>query len=376
MKLHNRLAHWFLYFSACTLFWGCLEYEITTRVMPDGRMSRIIIVKGDSTDIFTGSFRVPADSSWTLATRHEIRNHRDIKEEKVFVYEATKEFKSYNDLNAYFYNDTSFSDHTSVKVNLDKRFRWFYTYYVYTETYSMLFPFRSVPIQHYLSSEELRIHLADEKEIYFSPEHDRILFAADSLKHHPLTKSDSLRFKALRDSIENKFETWQKVNIYNDFYTLVTAGLRKLGKDIDTVVARAPFFQWLDTVKTVETGLENGDAFINAAAAYFKVDPDELKATDAVGFGTFNKKFRVAAFSLESYTNQVLMPGRIISTNAGQVDANRVSWTFKTDNFYATDYTMTVESRILNKSFIAGAGLLLVLLTGLALIPVLKNKPR
>lgn len=352
---------------------GCLEYSITTQVMPDGRILRTVIVKGDSVNIFKGSFPLPADSSWTISTRLESRNEKDIKEGKVFVYEARKEFNNVEALNRDFFHDSTLSAHIAIKVILKKKFNWFYNRYEYSETYSRLFPFRSEPVSDYLNENELKIHLANEKEIYYAPDQDQILFVQDTLNLPVLSQTDSLRFKALRDTIEQKFESWQKINIYNDFYQLITDALRKLGKDADTADSRALFYLYLDKERTFETGIENDDAFINAASAYFKVNPLKLQAADPEGFASFSKKFRIAAYSLETYTNSVLMPGMIVLTNAGKSDLNVASWTFKIENFYASDYTMMVESRVVNKWFVVVAAIVMILLVGFVLLRLFRK---
>jgi hypothetical protein len=353
---------------------GCLEYSITTQIMPDGKILRTVIVKGDSVNIFKGSFPLPADSSWTISTRLESRNEKDIKEGKVFVYEARKEFNNVEALNRDFFHDSTLAEHIAIKVTLNKKFSWFYNLYEYTETYSRLFPFRSEPVGDYLSENELRIHLANEKEIYYAPDQDQILFVRDTLDVPVLSKTDSLRFKVLRDSIEQKFESWQKINIYNDFYHLITVSLNKLGVNVDTTASRALFYRHLDREKTFETGIENDNAFINAASDYFKVDRLKLQATDPEGFANFKKKFRIAAYSLETYTNRVLMPGMIVSSNAGKSDLNVASWTFKIDNFYASDYTMVVVSRLVNKWFVVGTAVILILLIGVVLLRLFRKK--
>src|SRR5512145_799208 len=176
MKSYKRLFHRLLVILAFTTLWSCLEYNITTQVMPDGRLLRTITVRGDSADIFTGSYRVPSDSSWIITTRLEQRHEKDIDEGKLFVYEARKEFKNADDLNRTFFKDTSFNDHISIKVNLEKKCSWFYKYYYYTETYSTLFPFKTVPVDRYLSATELRIYLAGDEDVYYAPQLDRILF--------------------------------------------------------------------------------------------------------------------------------------------------------------------------------------------------------
>jgi hypothetical protein len=368
MKSYRLPVLTFICLSFCFLLWGCLEYNIVTQVMPNGRILRTVIVKGDSSEIFTGSFRVPSDSSWNITTRYEPRNTKDNTDSEIFVYEAVKEFENVNALNKEFHSDSVLSDRNNVWVNIEKTFYGFYSRYVYTETYSMLFPFRSVPVSSYMNKSELEIHQADEDDLFYSAERNAIIIAADSSEKLVMTQSDSVRFKVLRDSIENKFEKWQKVNVYNEYYNQVIIALRKMGGPPDTSAGREPFFNWLDTSRTFETGIENDNAFAEAAGKYFHVNSAGLYAANREGFDAFNKKFRVAAFSLESYTNTVRMPGKIVKMDAGATgQGSSVTWNFKIDNFYATDFVMTVESQLLNKWFIALAGFALLVLVFISL---------
>ena len=377
MKAHKRIIRLVTLFTFSLVFWSCLEYSITTQVLPDGRLLRTIVVKGDSTDIFKGSFSVPSDSSWSISTRYESRENeinKDVVEGRIFVYEARKEFGDYLALNREFDKESAVKDHINIRVDFKKRFRWFYNYYYYTETYGRLFPFNSVPVSRYLTETELKIHQADEKDIYYSPKDDRILLVQDSLNLPVLSKSDSLRFKALRDTIELKFESWQKINIYNDFFHLVTASLGKLGIRVDTAAERGSFYRWLDQKKTFESGIENDRAFIQAASDYFKVEPARLQSADPAGFNNFHRKFRVATYSLETYTSKVLMPGLIIRTNADKTDVNLANWTFKIENFYADDYSMNVESRMVNSWFVIISGLILVAIIALILLRLFRRR--
>jgi hypothetical protein len=122
-------------------------------------------------------------------------------------------------------------------------------------------------------------------------------------------------------------------------------------------------------MNTVENGLINSEAFYNAAAAFYKTTPDQLKAGDPEGFEDFNRKFRIAAFSLEKYTSRVVMPGYIIKSNASKIDDNLAVWLFKTENFYAKDYQMIVESRLVNKWLAGITGLVVLVIAGFLITP-------
>ncbi|MBN2813515.1 MAG: LPXTG cell wall anchor domain-containing protein [Bacteroidales bacterium] len=373
MKLRRKYIWGIAITFLLLLHGGCIEYDITTRVMPNGNLIRTIIVKGDSAAIFSGAFPVPDDSSWKISTRYESRERKDMEEATIYVYEAEKKFANDKDLNNVFGEDSGVSEHIIIRVDFQKQFKGFVNHYTYAETYSMLFPFHSEPISLYLSEHELDIYLADEEDRRYIPEHDSIAVNPDSTFVTRLSREDSLLFKAQTDSIEKKFQSWQKTNIYDDFYTLVTSSLQKLGLKLETPDNKLAFYKWLDSFEAVESGLEDNQAFINAAASYFKVDPQELEASNPEGFATFNRKFRVAAYSLETYSNRIKMPGWIVSSNASQTSSNTVTWNFKTEDFYAADFTMTVESESLNIGFIAGIASALMLLAGLFIVRRKRN---
>jgi hypothetical protein len=343
--------------------------------MPDGRLLRTISVRGDSAGIFRGLFRVPVDSDWVTSKRYEQQRGKDSITSSVYVYEARKEFPDFNALNSFFYNDSTFTDHISIMADLSKKSRWFYTFYTYNETYSMLFPFRSVPIRDYLSDTELSIYQAGDNEIGYSPSGDSLMIVTDSVRRPVLSDADSARFKQLRDSLEHKFEAWQKINIYNELYRIVHKAFEKLGRSAGMANDTDAFFHWLDSARVFESVMENSDAFVQEAAAFYHLDPRELKAADQEGFDMFARKFRVSAFTLETYTNRVLMPGMIVSANTHDKNGNLVAWHFKAGKFYASDFTMKVVSRTVNKSAVVLAALLLVVITGLILLRLSSRRP-
>jgi len=367
MKSSGRFFHWLAFVGSFLILWGCIEYNITTRIMPDGHIHRTIIVRGDSSNVLSGSYPVPSDSTWRLATRLEPRNESDADDSMIYVYEAHKEFGDFNELNQAFYNDSANGERTRIRVKLERKNKGFFRHYRYSETYSRLFPFHAQPLERYLNKTELRVFLAEDSDIYYSPVKDSILLAPKTFKRPVLTESDSLRYSEIRNSIQTRFESWQKMNIYQDFYELISGSLNKQGITYDTAGTRSGFYHWLDSMKTMENGLKSSDEFVDAASSYFKIDPGRLKAGDPDGFGDFNRKFRVAAFSLEKYTSTVIMPGEIIRGNAKKTAGNSATWIFQTADFYAADFEMTVESHLVNKWMIVPAGIVLLVLAGMLL---------
>ena len=368
MRPKNHFPGPILLLAPFLLLWGCIEYVITTQVMPDGKILRNVTVKGDSSDIFRGSFRVPSDSTWTIHTRYEESTGKDSARGTVYVYEAIKEFQDYRELNSYFFRDSAFSDHLITHIKLTRHNKGFYRYFEYNETYTRLFPFGKVPIHDYLTDSQVRVYLSGEEEIYYSPEKDSLMLAPDQTGLPVMKAADSARFKQLQEELDLKFETWQKTCIYNDLYEVVSQALGDMERSADTVKGRDAFYQWLDSMKVFESVKDNSEAFVDAAAAFYSIDPSTLMAANQGGFDDFSRKFKVPALSPESFSNQVLLPGMIIHANTDNVKGNLASWELKIGDFYASDYVMTVHSRMVNKIAIVIAGIILVLLVGLVLI--------
>jgi len=341
--------------------------------MPDGRLIRSVTVKGDSSDIFRGSFRVPADSNWTITTRYEQLAGKDSIMGTVFVYEARKEFSDYRALNSFFYHDSAVSDHMLALVTLTKKTSGFFTHFEYTETYNRLFQFGKVPIQDYMTNSEIQIYLSGDEEIYYSADKDSLMIATDSAARPALTSADSIRFMQLREDLDQKFESWQNINIYHDLFDVVSQALDKMGRSADTINIRDRFYQWLDSTRVFESVMENSEAFVIAAGTFFNVDPETLKATNPDAFDDFSRKFKAPALALETFANQVLMPGMIIHANTVNIKGNLAIWNFKIGDFYATDYVMTVHSRLVNKIAVVIAGIVLVMLVGLILMRMFRK---
>jgi hypothetical protein len=113
-----------------------------------------------------------------------------------------------------------------------------------------------------------------------------------------------------------------KINIYND-YSFACCRAEETGQQADTAASRKPFYRYL-TRKTFETGIENDDAFLNAAPNTSWLMQRNCRPR-IPGIRQFQQEIQIAAYSLETYTNQVLMPGMIVKTDAGKSDPNVAS---------------------------------------------------
>jgi hypothetical protein len=361
---------------------GCkeyLKYTITTRIRPNGSIERTLLIeggdstllKGDYSSVMKGSLPVPHDTTWDITTGRDIRSAPDTTLDTIYYYKAVKVFHDDDALNRELNRDTLMENNVTRQVKVEKRFRWFNTFYRYAETYKQIFPFVRIPVTDYLSEVELKLYHANDDEIYYSPETNELLLGKDTLKRNALSKTDSINMKKIRDSIEKKYEEWLFASIFEDFFEVIKEALDKSGtmKPEDTEKTRESFYALYKTNPDSIFDYDSCDfPMLRLASTFYKVDTGILHQANRKNLDAFNAKLLIFLGSDvgESFTNLAIMPGVIISSNSTKINGNTASWEFDSDEFNERDYTLLVESKKANKGPVIVTGaLVLMLLLGL-----------
>jgi hypothetical protein len=351
---------------------GCLEYTVTTRVLPDGSIERTIVVKGDSSEILKGSLPVPVDSTWNISGAYEYKSEGDSSGEKQYVYRASKVFRNSAELNKELNPVSEEGGRIKREVKVEKKFRWFNTFYKYAETYKQTFPFHRKPVDEFLNDEELEIVFADDKDLYYSRESDAVIVIKDTLVRPALSVKDSARMKELKEAIEHKLYRWASANVYEEFFDVLKDALDKSGiikpaeaeKTRDSLFARFnTCFVDLDSFLTMQDD-KNGMYLLQLASQYYHIDTTKLHQANPIGFDSINKKLEniFPVVNGDSYVNLTIMPGIIISSNSTEINGNTASWDIVPDRFYAKDYTLLIESKKINKGLAIVSGVFVVFL--------------
>ncbi|MCG2714807.1 MAG: hypothetical protein L6422_00750 [Candidatus Marinimicrobia bacterium] len=185
---------------------GCREITTSTRIFSDGSCERTVLIEGDSSDVFSGSYPLPLDSSWTFDIQ------KDTSEKVKYFYSAKKSFKRVSDLNnEYLYDSVSTFSRVDRSIKLKKHFRWFFTILTYREIYRDANPFKQIPISDYLSDDEIKILFADDNDPKY--------FAG----------KDSIENAEIKNEVEKKFETWLGISVFEEFYQTFLQGAEQLG---------------------------------------------------------------------------------------------------------------------------------------------------
>jgi hypothetical protein len=327
--------------SACLLFPGCLDkYEVTTVVSTDGTCERVITLKRDSQKLPSGAFPVPVDSSWTCTwseTTKATTTGSPGGGGKEYLYSAKKRFADFEGLSRE-YPPQRDPGNLSIRVRVEEKFRWFYTYYAYDETYERFDPLHD-PIQPtaFLTPEEIQRFMASEKP-------DSLLEAKWKLWDQ--RKKEEWAFARLIDLVRRKNDPALPVSLFERNKERLISALSH-----DSTSGREA------TRKKAQKGVPSPEDHHGA------VDENVLEVMASV-LGTrkvrglsagldslaaeFFRRDSVAGRANGAYTNTVIVPGVIVETNAQEVRGTTAVWRFNNEHLALADYRMTVESRVVN----------------------------
>jgi hypothetical protein len=322
------------------------ETVVTNYVHPDGSVTRKIEMKSIERDIekrFKKSdIQVPFDETWTVKDSVEINQKGDT----TWVKRAVKEFKNVDELNLAYKTDSGGNKNFSRETRFRKRFKWFNTEFRFSERIDKELSY-GYPVNNFLNSEEL---------LYF--------YSPESLKNEKENGADSLKYKALSDSVKRKTDNWTAKNLVSEWigeFSELTKGKTDAGISLQSLKSREDEF-----IKIVEKDDKQLDSlwkngillreFIGEANALkFKAEADSALTL------TTNKL--LAEF--HDYSVRIVMPGKLIDTN-GFIDSSQVLlWPVKSDYFMAEPYEMWAESKVVNVwAWVISGLFLLFVLTG------------
>jgi hypothetical protein len=301
---------------------GCKkEKKTTTQINSDGSCVRTVVINPVSDT--SSSFPVPTDKSWETRTEGDT--------EKVYV--ASKRFDDVNQMN----NEYKRAEKVGIDLKFEKKFRWFFTYFSYQETYKPCLQIQRIPIRTFLTKEEYAQYESGDTSKALKERLDEFLMANifEEFYGH------------LIDSVESLHDPSLPVNIFI---------AKKQEIDFHKMEPKTK-----DIVKYLERvlGLKLGDKLERQIDGIVKLIDAKVKfMIDAGG----------------DYVNEVVMPGIVLNTNANTVEGNKVVWHFNDDKFTFINYTMIVESRIANPWATYATGGALIVIVTLLMLPRMRSK--
>jgi hypothetical protein len=265
--------------------------------------------------------------------------------------------------------DTSL-EKVTVRVDLHKKFRWFYTYYEYSEVYPMSFPFNKIPVDSFLTELEQSIVRDDGKAVY-SPVSGAMIWKKDTAAYQ-YSPADSAVMKRIAQTCEEKMIRWMTASCVEEFLGILesdfpdhpaTNEIRQKSVEFAAAIFRkVPFFS-IDTLD-VAMLVSTGDSLIhgNALGEMYTGRPEAFKPV--------KNKLEQLDFldNDDSYHQHLTLPGAVFLSNADEISDGVMLWNFAPEFFLMKDYEMKATSRAPNYWIMILTGIAAILMTGILII--------
>lgn len=314
---------------------GCKkEYKTITKINSDGSCERTFIITTGSQNTDYSVLPLPYDTTW------QPKWVKDTTSDGDYMLTAKKYFKNYDDLSG-LYEKINNPNMMKVNLKIEKRFRWFYTYYNYDEKYNVFNLFNKVPISKYLTQKELENYISGKKD----------------------------------DSVAAKVKKWEERNYLEDFIDAYLKAAIKLNDPLLT--EKIINDKKEELIKKLSGSKGDTDSLVTELNSFYKTK-SFFKLRDVIDreIKSITKRAARMGDADGTYLNSVSMPGLIISTNADKVEGNKVSWEFESKRFTIKDFEMKAESRVMNVWAVSLSAIIVILILTALLIPAFKKRKK
>jgi hypothetical protein len=232
-----------------------------------------------------------------------------------------------------------------VKYALEKKFRWFYTYYIYRETYPKIKHDFEIPIEKYMSKDEAQFWFTGKPDI--------------------LKGMNGVEIREYVGSLENKYNKWVTYNSWNLEYKVLLMNYNKIKKQ---PVSKARLEVLKDTIfesKVKDAEDFNMEKILNG---YFKTNVFSplWNETDSP-LKKFEKDFDDQGFMhffTESFNYRLIMPGKIIQPNDAVMQGDTLTMKLTAYRMVPADYVIEAQSRKANVWAFILTGIILIIAIG------------
>ncbi len=302
------------------------EHPMTleTDVHEDGSLDKTITFEnGDSVIFNYNMFAINAAKGWSVETVPLPVSKTESGNDKVeYKISFKKHFSSVDDVN----NELNAAPDSvfKIKSTFEKRFRWFYTYIRYSETYLPINRFKKLSEEDYLNAED----------------HQFIERLPGEGKH--ISKADSLYLQMLNVKINDYYAN---MAIFNEEYEILTELVRRSNLDkrwMDTVAHKREYiYNHVDKMRG-----EPEFALMIADSLHIPLQHDNARKDLKVLAKDLNSRIAFMGYANDGkYKNIINMPWTIVNSNADSVAGNKLFWRPLVTKFLFNEYEMYAESR-------------------------------
>lgn len=317
---------------------SCEEWNVQmdTQVMRDGSCVRTVKTDNDGC--------LAEDDGWVvLETKDSVR---DFTEDKIKAVTVSRKFDKVEDMNGFpalqIYGKPLRSEST-----LDRKFKWFYTDYIFTETFRGWEDSFNIPITDYMSQDEASFWFTGYPELPKGITGKELDYLAD---------------------ISCKAEHWAFDIVWDIYFNTIA---RYYDQIENPPVDCETFLSMRDSVmnSAYQEGLEfwGGEGESNALKYLDRFfNTDVFTETDIPEADSYSDVLWYQSIGLDGLkvSYNLRMPGKVVDAGRGQVEDGLIQYRFGGDYLTVGDYTFTATSRCVNVWAFLLSGLILVIAVG------------
>jgi hypothetical protein len=216
-----------------------------------------------------------------------------------------------------------------VKHLLDTKFRWFYTYYTYKETYPKLKTGFSIPVEKFMTKDEAMFWFTGKPDI--------------------LKGMNGVEIREYVGTIEDNFRTWYNKNLWDSEYRVL---LENYSDIANLQVSKGRLEVLKDTIFNAKVNKTDDFKMVQIMDSYFKTSAfTTFWKTENCPMVKFESDFNDQGFVeyfKEAFTYKLIMPGVVTVQNNAVVHGDTLVWNLTAYRMIPAPYVIEAQSRKAN----------------------------
>lgn len=212
-----------------------------------------------------------------------------------------------------------------VKHSLDKKFRWFYTYYKYAETYPQLKTDLKIPFDKYMTR--------DEASFWFTGQPNLV------------QGMNGIEMREFVGKLEDAYNIWYGINVWTNEFDVVIKNYNQIKNKPVTVerlkvLCDTIFMSIKDKEKYEMDEVLNSYFKTTAFSPLWQGDSSIMKKYEE----SVDKQEYITYFA-KDFNYKLIMPGKVTSAINAVQQGDTLSWKLTAYRMAMSDYTIEAQSR-------------------------------
>ena len=329
----------YLIFISIIIMTSCTSrtHNMLTTIHENGSATRTFNQLADSVFLIgdtssSNPFPFVLDSSWTITWQYDTmvrtswpaKNYSLKGDTKASIY-AEKNFTTVDEMAEFDFLNSGEWKPLKTEILYERKFRWFYTYYYFRETFPSIDIFDKIPVTAYISEEKAMMWLQGNG--------------------YTLKGMNGLEFKSYLDEVEKQFDLWFNRSLFEEYIDIIVKNIELFdapGINSSMILTQKDSIYKLyekNHEELLESDFHIMDEYFDTRAFTRAFEEHEILQTKLDSVLLFTELFS------DELEYSLLMPGKVLYTNAINPTTDTLLWKVDAYRFALFDYDLIAESR-------------------------------